>query len=189
MILYHGSSVGNRKKLDPFVSEHKKPYVYLTSNPVVALLYTVKAVPKPFSFYPYGFDGDSAVVYSEYYDHCFSDIYRGKKGFLYLCRSVRKAENPTNINSVYACEFPVWPDACIEIADVYLKLMEFKEKGLFKIKPFHAVSKQEMRYVYEDMRNTMKRYHLKAVPENPMSIFIKTHFPAVWRETLPSTAD
>lgn len=52
MLLYHGSCVGGLNELTPFLSEHKKPYVYLSSNPVVALLYAVKPVPKPFSFYP-----------------------------------------------------------------------------------------------------------------------------------------
>ena len=58
MIFYHGSSVGGLTELKPFLSEHKKLYIYLTSNPVVALLYAVKPVPKPFSFYPYGFSGE-----------------------------------------------------------------------------------------------------------------------------------
>lgn len=44
MILYHGSSVGGITELKPYLSEHKKPYVYLASNPVVALLYAVKQV-------------------------------------------------------------------------------------------------------------------------------------------------
>lgn len=80
MILYHGSSVGGLTYLKPFLSEHKKPYVYLSSSPVVALLYTVKPVPKPFSFYPYGFDKNK-VIYNEYYEDGFRDIYMGKKGF------------------------------------------------------------------------------------------------------------
>ena len=44
MTLYHGSSIGGITELKPFLSEHKKPYVYLAGNSVVALLYTVKHV-------------------------------------------------------------------------------------------------------------------------------------------------
>ena len=91
MIFYHGSSVGGLTELKPFLSEHKKPYIYLTSNPVVALLYTVKPVPKPFSFYPYGFSGEK-VVYSEYYKNCFEEIYKGKKGYLYECENIKKLD-------------------------------------------------------------------------------------------------
>ena len=81
MTLYHGSPVGGLNELKPFLSEHDKPYVYFASNPSVALLYAVKPVPKPFSFYPYGFDNDGNVVYSEYYENAFFDLYKGKAGY------------------------------------------------------------------------------------------------------------
>ena len=58
MTFYHGSPVGGLNELKPFLSEHKKQYVYFTQNPVVALLYAVHSVDKPFSYYPYGFDKD-----------------------------------------------------------------------------------------------------------------------------------
>ena len=53
MTLYHGSPVSDLKELIPQISEHGKPYVYFSSNPIVALLYAVKPIPKPYSFYPY----------------------------------------------------------------------------------------------------------------------------------------
>ena len=67
MTFYHGSPVGGLNELKPFLSEHEKQYVYFTQNPVVALLYAVHPVPKPFSYYPYGFDKDGTIHYSEYY--------------------------------------------------------------------------------------------------------------------------
>lgn len=36
MILYHGASVGGLNELQPHLSEHGKPYVYFSENPVVA---------------------------------------------------------------------------------------------------------------------------------------------------------
>lgn len=181
MILYHGSSVGGITELKPFLSEHKKPYVYLASNPVVALLYTVKPVPKPFSFYPYGFNGEK-VVYSEYYENCFEDIYKGQRGFLYACENVENAENPTAINCAYTCQTPIKISDCVKIDDVFEKLIENKENGLFEIKPFHSVSDKELDYVYDDLRQTINAYHLRDYPDNPMSKFIMAHFPKVWFE-------
>lgn len=55
MHFYHGSPIGGLDELKPFLSEHGKPHIYFSSSPIVALLYAVKPVPKPFSFYPYGF--------------------------------------------------------------------------------------------------------------------------------------
>ena len=181
MILYHGSSIGGITELKPFLSEHKKPYVYLASNPVVALLYTVKPVPKPFSFYPYGFSGEK-VVYREYYENCFEDIYKGKKGFLYACEKVENTENVTAINCAYTCEIPIKVTDCIKIDDVFKKFMEYKEKGLFEIKPYDSISEKELNFVYDDMRKTIYEHCLKNSPDNPMSKFIIKHFPKVWFE-------
>ena len=65
--LYHGSNVGDLTELHPFISEHNAPYVYFSENPVVALLYAVHPTEKPVSYYPFGFDNDGTVHYSEYY--------------------------------------------------------------------------------------------------------------------------
>lgn len=181
MILYHGSSIGGITELKPFLSEHKKPYVYLARNPVVALLYAVKPVPKPFSFYPYGFNGEK-VVYSEYYENCFEEIYKGQKGFLYECENVENAETPTAINCAYTCQMPIQIGGCTEIDDVFEKFMEYKENGLFEIKPFHSVSDKELDFVYDDMRKIITEYNLKSCPDSPMSKFIMKHFPKVWFE-------
>ena len=79
MVFYHGSPIGNLTELKPFLSEHNKPYIYFSSNPLFALLYAVKPVPKPFSFYPYGFEKD-AGVYSEYFENAFFKLYKKKVG-------------------------------------------------------------------------------------------------------------
>lgn len=118
MILYHGSPTGGLTELKPFISEHKEPYIYFSTNPVVALLYAMRPVPKPFSWYPYGFDGET-MVYSEYYPDAFADIYKGKTGYLYECSSVPNAENPTNINCAYTCKSPVAVDRATEIPDIW----------------------------------------------------------------------
>ena len=181
MILYHGSSIGGIIELKPFLSEHKKPYVYLASNPVVALLYTVKPVPKPFSFYPYGFSGEK-VVYSEYYENCFENIYKGQKGFLYECDDIKNIETPTAINCAYTCQTPIKISNYSEIDDVFEKFMEYKENGLFEIKPFNAISEKELNYVYDDIRKTIDAHCLRKYPDNLMSKFIIAHFPRVWFE-------
>lgn len=179
MKLYHGSSIGGLTELRPFVSEHKKPYVYLACNPVVALLYTVKPVPIPFSFYPYGFDGNR-VIYNEYYKDCFKDIYKGQRGFLYECENTEKAEKLTAINCAYTCDVPVKVCNCIEINDIYDKFMEYKENGLCDITPLEAISPNELNFVHNDIRKTIDEYCLKNSPDNPMSKFIIKHFPKIW---------
>lgn len=181
MILYHGSSVGNLKELKPFLSEHKKPYVYFSANPVVALLYAVRPVPKPFSWYPYGFDGDK-VVYSEYYENAFYDTYNGKTGFLYACEELTNVSNPTNITCAYTCEEPVSVEQQIIIEDLYLKFMEYQSLGKFKIKGNNLISKNEMNMVTEDLKMMISEHNLYSVPNSKISLFIRKHFTELWNE-------
>ncbi|MDT8719583.1 hypothetical protein IAI10_23350 [Clostridium sp. 19966] len=63
MKYYHGSQTANIKLITPNVSNHSKAFVYITTDPVVAAFYMVKA-----NFYTYGFKkGSSIPVYTEYY--------------------------------------------------------------------------------------------------------------------------
>lgn len=184
MILYHGSSIGGLKELKPFLSEHGKPYIYFTSNPVVALLYAVHPVDKPFSWYPYGFDADGTVVYSEYYPNAFADIYKGKTGYLYECDHVSNVNNPTNINCAYTCESPVPVCHSTKIDDLYTKFMDFQQEGKFHIRPLKDVSYNEMQFIMSDLKNTIEKHGLLKDPQCSMSLFIRTHFADIWNELI-----
>lgn len=180
MTFYHGSPVGGLTQLEPFLSEHKNPYIYFSTNPVVALLYAVKPVSKPFSFYPYGFDSEGTVVYSEYYKNAFEKVYKRKVGYLYECDDVEGVENPTQINCAYTVTQPVNIDRVTEITDCYERFKDYEKKGLFRIKPFETVSNKEMQMVYEDLKESIDKYNLRNYPDNEMSVFIRTNFPNVW---------
>ena len=182
MKYYHGSPLGGLTELKPFLSEHGKPYIYLTTNPLVALLYAVKPVSKPYSFYPYGFDENRNVVYSEYYPNAFHDIYKGKTGYLYECEDVGNVENPTQISCAYTSNEPVKVSKVVCIKDIYEYYIGCAKSGVFCIKPFEAISEKEMEFVYQDLRQSMAKYDLKEKPDDEMSIFIKQHFQKIWVE-------
>ena len=179
MTFYHGSPIAGLTELKPTLSEHGRPYIYFATNPLVALLYAVKPVPKPFSFYPYGFDNDT-VVYSEYFENAFKKIYKGKKGYLYECDNITNVERPTQIHCAYTCTESVTVGRVTEISDLYEYYKEQEKYGLFRIKSFGEVSEREMDFVLDDMRKTIEKYDLRKHLENPMSVFIKEFFSAVW---------
>ncbi len=179
MILYHGSPTGGLTELTPFLSEHGKPYIYFASTPVIALLYAVKPVPKPFSFYPYGFD-KNCVVYSEYFEDAFFDLYKGKTGYLYECVDLKHVDNPTQINCVYTCIEKVKVDKVTKIPDLYVYFKEQEEKCLFRIKQRTEISDKEMQRILNELKKDIEANNLKHFPEHPMSIFIQNHFPNAW---------
>lgn len=180
MVYYHGSPVGGIRELKPFLSEHGKPYLYFASNPLVALLYAVKPVPKPFSFYPYGFDQHGCVVYSEYFEHAFYELYKGKVGYLYECDHVEGAGNPTQINCAYTITKPVKVDRVTEIEDLYVFFKEQEKQGRFRVKAKADVSDREMSFILGELRKDIKMYDLKQDPRHEMSLFIQKHFPMLW---------
>ena len=147
---------------------------------VVALSYAAHPVPKPFSYYPYGFDKDGTIHYSEYYQNAFSDIYKGKQGNLYECDDIQSAGNSTQIGGVFVCENAVKVDRVTMISNLYDRLMEYQQQGLFRIRPLDTISDKEMQSVYDDLKQTIQKHNLKQSPDNSMSRFIREHFPEVW---------
>ncbi len=176
MTYYHGSPIGGLKKLTPSLSEHDKPYIYFSTNPLIALLYAVKPVPKPFSFYPYGFDKDGNLVYSEYFQNAFYELYNGKTGYLYEVENLNSVQNPTKINSVVVCENPVEITNVTKISDLYEYYLEQEKLGKFLIKKNNDISQEEMKFVLSEFKKDIEKYELFNYPENPMSIFLKKHF-------------
>lgn len=131
---YHGSPENNLTYLKPQLSEHNKEYVYFSTNPLVALLYSVKPVPKPFSWYTYGFNSDGIVVYSEYFENAFELLYKNKTGYLYECSDILDLENPKDIQCAYTSEKTVKVDRMYEIPDLYRYFKNEERLGNFIIK-------------------------------------------------------
>ncbi|MDE5604836.1 MAG: hypothetical protein K2I73_04550 [Eubacterium sp.] len=176
MTFYHGSPIADLKELKPILSEHGQAYVYFSTNPLVALLYSVKPVPKPFSWYPYGFDSKGNIIYSEYFENAFEKTYKGKTGYLYECDDISDVEQPTQINCAYTCKNCIKIDRVTKIPDLYQYFKEQEKEGLFKIKPLNAISEKEMNFVLEDLISTIDKFNLTTHPQNPMTVFIKENF-------------
>lgn len=116
-----------------------------------ALLYAVKPVPKPFSFYPYGFDKNGNVIYSECFENAFYELYKGKSGYLYECNNLKNTEKPIQINCAYTCIEAIKIDRVTEISDLYAFYKEQEEKGLFEVKKRADISEREIHFVLDEL--------------------------------------
>ena len=117
MTLYHGSPQGGIGMLQPSLSQHGKAYVYFSTNPVIAAMYVFNPLPAPHAFFPYGFDREGRLIYEEYYEGQFEQLYGGREGFLYECDNVPGAFNPTQIPHVLVSAAPVPVSRCTRIPD------------------------------------------------------------------------
>jgi hypothetical protein len=184
MVLYHGSLIGGIDVLKPSVSEHGEPFVYFSSNPAVAAFYTVRAVEKPFSWYPYGFNGKGVPEYVEYYPDALMDIYGGKQGYLYVCKDVPDTANPTHIRCAYASRNPVAADDCIALDDVYMYFMESEKRGELAVRKFESLNEKELAFANNYLRKLIVENDLKHKPDSKLALLVKSRFPKVWEEAL-----
>lgn len=182
MILYHGTSVGGLSELKPHLSEHGKPYVYFSTNPVVAAFYTVHIVERPYSWFPYGFDRDGTPVHTEYYENALADVYDHKTGYLYRCGAVKDAGNPTKINCAYVCEKPVRVDSVLGIENVYGWFLEQEQKGALRIVRHHALTADRRRFAGKIAADEIDAYRLRDHPDSSYSKFISDRFPEIWNK-------
>ena len=183
MILYHGSSVPDLKELTPHISEHKKPYVYFSTNIVVAALYTVHRIERPYNWFTYGFNKDGIPVYTEYYPNGLADIYSGCCGYIYQCSKAENMSDLTNINGAYMCTDPIGVDKCIKLNDVYINLLEYEKDGKLIICRFKELSDKQRTNIANQIYQEILKYDLLSMPESNYSKFIRKRFPEVWENT------
>ncbi len=178
ILFYHGTSIGNLSELKPQISEHGEAYIYLTTDPVVALFYTVKAVEPPFNWYPYGFK-DGIPVYTEYYPDALADVYKGKRGYIYEFENVEEIRNPTNIGCACVCTEPLKTGKVIEIPDVYEKLLEHEKNGELIIERYSELSENKIDRIKNIIKSEIEKFDLKNC-FNSYSEFIKSRFTDLW---------
>lgn len=179
-LYYHGSSVKGLKTLQPYLSEHKEPYIYFATNPVVAAFYMIHVVERPYNWFTYGFNKEGVPTYTEYYPNAMADVYSGKTGYLYECDKVNDIENPTNINCAYVCKNPVPVDKCTEFKDIYEKFLEYEHHGKLIINRYETLSEKMLLFINTTVQAEIKENDLKSHPNLSYSVFLKKHFPEIW---------
>lgn len=178
--LYHGSSKPGIQTLIPQISEHSEPYIYFSTNIIVAAFYTVHKVGRPYNWFPYGFNEDNIPVYNEYYRNALEDVYGGQKGYIYECIKNDDMSNPTNINCAVACKNPVAVSGCIALDDVYKTLLEYEKSGLLIVKRYENMSDAEKEKIQKIIINEIISNNLLSMPDCSYSKFLKQRFPEIW---------
>jgi len=179
---FHGSNVPNLTVLRPQVSEHGMPLVYLTTNPVIAALYTVHPVEKPYSWYPYGFSG-TTPVYTEYYPDALRDIYGGKMGYIYhsRCEVELSLDNPTAIGCALVSRKPILVDGYTAVTDVYESLLEYERAGKLIVRRYETLSEKQKAFAEKMLLEEIQKHKLKE-KDCDYSRFLQARFAEVWEK-------
>lgn len=174
MKLYHGSDVPGLTTLRPFMSNHDSPYVYLTDNPTLPLIYAHNAVGRPGGFFPYWFDKEGRLIYDEYFPGQLRTMYQGKSGWVYEA----DAEKLTRLDKmpwVYLSDTPVAVTGARFIPDLYEALVGASQDGRLVL------------HLYEDLPEQAREGHRRVVRrsleghgDDAYTAFLRQHMPEVF---------
>ena len=132
---YHASPIKGIKVLQPRISNHNIPLVYLSTKRENTLVYLSNAVEKFCKekgfqhegiwskWGPYGFDSQGILQYDEYYPNALEEIYGGVGGYIYSCEKVEEDAN---------FELKI-PDAIVSRKEVSVVLCEIIDNAMTEI--------------------------------------------------------
>ena len=177
MILYHGSNISGIKALRPSLSNHEKPYVYLTHSPVLAAIYAHNPLTRPNGFFSYWWGKDGILRYDEYFENQLEAIYSGQQGYVYECGG----EYPQleKMPWVYLSEAEVPVTNCIIISNLYELLLQYEREGLLIVRRWHEASEKQ-REIWENVvRRSLAQTDLSTAIGQEYYTYVRAHFPSI----------
>lgn len=180
---FYGSNIPGLRILEPRVSEQGMPLVYLAANPIIAALYTVHPVERPYYWYPFGFTGKTPV-YTEYYSGALKDVYSDKMGYIYrcCCDAELLLDSPTPIGCALVSQKPVEVRGYTALPNVYEALLEYERAGKLIISRFETLSDSQKAFGEKMLTEEIRKYRLKENPDCNYSRFIRKRFAKIWEK-------
>ena len=154
-LYYHASSVPGIKQLEPAVSEHGVPLVYLSSKRENVLVYLSNAVEKycretGFKYEgrrqkwgPYGFDRDGTLYLEEYYPAALKKTYKGVSGYIYSAENVEDSGVVTGIAAAVTSRKPVEVTGTEFIPDALEAILRAEANGLIRIVRYDEMTERK----------------------------------------------
>ena len=156
---YHASSIKDLSTLEPHISNHNIPLVYLSKKRENVLVYLSNAIQKycieqglEYSgvwqkWASYGFDKDGVQRIEEYYPDALIDTYKGVSGYIYVAEMVEDSGFQTQIPDAITSEKPVVVTGCEYIDDAYEAIITAEKEGLVRISRYNELSPQMKKWL------------------------------------------
>ena len=185
MQLFHGSRTGGIAVLEPKLADHDRPYVYMTTNEIVALFYLCNAVEKPYYWFPYGFNADGVPVYHELYPNALREVSEGVHGYIYEVEAGEDQVIPfKNIPVARLATEPIAVSKCRSVANAYALLMEYVERGALIIDRYEDKTPEQLEWWYNGLCGELQRKNMKDIPDCSYAKFVRKKMPMVWEKYL-----
>lgn len=165
-MLYHASQTSNIKILEPRISNHGKPLVYLSQKRENVLVYLSNAVEKHCrengfdhngvytKWGSYGFNREGVLALDEYYPNATRETYEGVSGYIYSTSETGKPME--DIPFAFVTDKPVEVRGCEFVADAYAALLHAAEQGKIIINSYESSSPQKLNWIEKTVREEYK---------------------------------
>lgn len=181
MRLFHGSRIGGIQILEPRLADHDRPYVYMTTNKIVALFYLCNAVEKPYYWFPYGFNKDGIPVYHEVYPNALREVSEGVCGYIYEVEAEESQVIPfKNIPVARLATQPIPVAKCTLVPDAYALLMQYASERKLCVDRFEDKTPEQLDWWYTGLCGELARKNMKDIPDCSYAQFIQKKLPQVW---------
>lgn len=181
MQFFHGSNTGGINILEPRLADHERPYIYLTTNKIVAAFYMVNAVERPYYWFPYYINKDGIPVYDELYPNALQEESRGIEGFIYEVEASAEQYLPhSQIPWVKlgTCQIPV--THCEHIPDAWDWFSRGEAERRLIIRRYETFDKKELDLYSSLIIVYLNKSNMITTPDSSYARFIKQKFPQVW---------
>ena len=184
---YHASQTGDILCLQPRLSQHGIPLVYLSSKRENVLVYLSNAVEKCCretgfahtgrwsKWGPYGFTEQGLLRLEEYYPHALEDTYQGVSAYIYSTNPTQGVESLPGITDAYVSKTPVPVLGCERIADAYAEILRAEQEGKIVIRRYEEMSPAQLAWI----RDTALQEYADPQTEPDYRHFLRCKFPFV----------
>lgn len=166
---YHASQIKDIKVLEPRISNHNIPLVYLSAKRENTLVYLSNAVEKFCKekgfqhkgiwtkWGPYGFDSHGILQYEEYYPNALEETYGGVGGYIYSCEKVEEdTEFELKIPDAIVSSKEVKVTSCEIIYDALTEILRAEESGQIRIVRYNEFIDKREKWLSSIIRSEFK---------------------------------
>lgn len=182
---YHASPIKDIELLEPRVSNHEVPLIYLSKKRENVLVYLSNAVEKycretGFAYdgvwkkwASYGFDAAGKQRIEEYYPNALEKTYQGVSGYIYYVEEAAPADFDLQIPDAVACSTPVRVLKAEYVPDAYLAITEAEKKGLLSILRYEEMTQKQRLW----LQQAVKKEYEEASEHPEYRHFLRGNFP------------
>ena len=184
---YHASSIADLKSLEPRVSNHGVPLVYLSKKRENVLVYLSNAVErycKDTGFQyggqwhkwgPYGFDKDGRLRLEEYYPDALKSVYKGVSGYIYSVESITDSGYELGIPDAATSSEAVPVSGVEFVVDAYEAILETEKKGFICITRYQEMTEKKKEW----LKRVIAEEYAQAEDHPEYRHFLRDRFPGI----------